>query len=307
MSYPVELAAREITPLTPGSPEWLQTISASKVSAILGTSKYESPVSLFHKIKGNVEDDAKAVNKPAERGTYLEESVLAWFRDQVDLAVTPGASFKHPYHDSWTAAPDSIGVDTETGEAVGVEAKTTQYADEWGTEGTWEIPPYYLAQAAWQMIVCGFKTIYFPILIGYPFEFRLYVVHYEDIEHEIQNIRDAVEEFEHYLEANIEPDYDGAEVTYTTVRKLHPLIDGCKQEITRETATRYILAAQGEAGAKEEFNLAKSLLAKEMGNAKTAIFGDHTIATRQVRGAGTPYLVISKKLPTLENTDTKVA
>lgn len=304
MSIPAELAAREVPALTPGSPEWLQTISASKVSAILGTSKYDSPVSLFHKIKGNIEDTG--TSKAAERGTYLEDSVLAWFKDQVHLDVYPGASFAHPENPGWTAAPDSIGVDPDTGEAVGVEAKTTQYLDEWGTEGTWEIPPYYLAQAAWQMIVCGFRTIYFPILSGLPFEFRLYVVRYEDISHEVENVLAEVRQFEEFLAANVEPDFDGSDATYETVRKLHPLIDGSKQEVTREVAVQYIRAAQGESTAKEAFTLAKSLLANEMGNAKTAVLGEHVIATRQARGAGAPFLVISKNLPTLE-TETKAA
>lgn len=299
MSIPAELAAREIVPLTPGTQEWLQTISASKISAILGTSAYDSPMSLFHKIKGNTLNDTTS-SKAAERGTYLEDSVRAWFKDKhPDLVVHPGASFTHPEHHSWTAAPDGIAVD-QTNSAFGVEVKTSQFLDEWGTAGTWEVPPYYLAQAVWQMIVCGFRTVYFPVLFGMPFEFRLFVVRYEDVEHEIQNILDAVEEFENYLEADIEPDYDGSDATYRTVRELHPLIDGSKQEISYETAARYIHASQHEKDAKEEFNLAKSLLAKEMGNAKTAVLGEHTIATRQAKGSGTPFLVISKSLPALE-------
>lgn len=306
MSFiPAELIAREVPALTPGSPEWLQTISASKVSAILGTSKYESPVSLFHKIKGNIEDAGGS--KATERGTYLEEATLEWFsKTHLELVVYPGASFAHPDHAHWTAAPDGIAVDPHTLVAAGVEAKTAQYADEWGTEGTWEIPPYYLAQAVWQMVVCGFRTVYFPVLFGLPFEFRLYVVRYEDVAHEVANVLAEVRQFEQFLEANVVPDFDGSDATYETIRKLHPLIDGSKQEISRTTAVKYIRAAQAEKDAKAEFTLAKSVLADEMGNAKSAVLGNHTIATRQAKGAGAPYLVISKNLPTLE-LETKAA
>jgi hypothetical protein len=40
--------------IEPGSPEWLRAITPSKVAAILGVSRWESPYSLWHRMKGTV-------------------------------------------------------------------------------------------------------------------------------------------------------------------------------------------------------------------------------------------------------------
>jgi predicted phage-related endonuclease len=58
------------------------------------------------------------------------------------------------------------------GEPVGIEAKTAgimnpmQARDEWGEEGTDEIPDYYIIQTQTQCLVSGLNIVHVPALIG---------------------------------------------------------------------------------------------------------------------------------------------
>lgn len=297
-----------IPPLKPGSPEWMKTISASKIPAILGVSPFESKFSLWHRMAGNV--GKFEGNGATSRGTYLEAAVLGWFFAEnpdvpqlhVDtkLGYKAGYGFHHPENPDWTAAPDAVGVIGKN-ELVGIEAKTAQYSDEWGKEGTAGIPPYYLAQVAWQMIVCGFQKVYVPVLFGAPFEFRLYVVEWDDIADDVPFIIADVSEFQASLEADLAPAIDSSTATYQTIRELHPEIDGEAVEADYELAEAYIKGKERADYHTAEFDKAKNQLADFMGTAKKATWNGKPLATRQARNGGTPYLVIARKLPDLKD------
>lgn len=66
----------------PGTREWAQRMTASKVAAVLGVSKWESPYSMWLRMKGLVPaDDGRNANDKA-RGHYLEDGVVRWWIDQ---------------------------------------------------------------------------------------------------------------------------------------------------------------------------------------------------------------------------------
>ena len=285
--------------LTPGSAEWYRTISASKVAAIMGLSPWQSRFSLWHIMAGNIDPDPGS--KATERGTFLEAAVLAWFSETTGRKVTKGRMYRHPDHDDWTATPDAI-IDGGEEDGAAVEVKTAQYADDWGEPGTAEIPVYYLVQVAWQMIVTGARIVYIPVLFGAPFEFRLYVVRWADIQHMVDGIRASVTEFQASLAANDAPPLDGSTATYQTVRKLHPEIDGEVVELPATLAVDFIEATTALEIHAERAQLAKTAVADYMGTAKKAVWDKRPIATRQARNGGTPYLVAARNLPTPERT-----
>lgn len=285
-----------IKPLTPGSPEWLKTISASKVPAILRVSPFQSRYTLWQTMAGNIPQWEG--NKTTERGTYLEAAVLGWFRSKhPDDTIHAGRSFAHPDHNDWTAAPDSFCDDPDNPYAV--EAKTAQYSDGWGEPGTAEIPPYYLAQAVWQMIVTGLRKVYFPVLFGQPFEFREYVITWEDIEAEVPTILAEVIAFQMSLADGVEPNTDGDMSTYETIRALHPDIDGTELSLPDNLARRYLINKQAAEDAATNEQAAKNAIAQYMGNAKKATWNGATIFSRQSKAGGKPYLVAGRSLPTI--------
>jgi putative phage-type endonuclease len=294
-----------IPPLKPGSQEWLKTISASKIPAILGISPWQSKFALWHLMAGNTEPWAG--NKATDRGTYLENAVFTWFEAQhPELTVVGCGSYAHNVHGSWTAAPDGLAhvddYDEDSGPVTyGVEIKTAQYSDGWGKAGTAEVPPYYMAQVAWQMIVTGVDRVYVPVLFGQPFEFREYVVNWDDIAADVDTIKAEVHAFQKSLAAGEAPDIDGSSATYNTIKELHPEIDGETVEIPEDLGAAYLYAKEVLDMATETADMYKNNIAATMGTAKKATLCGQAFFSRQARGNGTPYLVAARTLPTMEN------
>jgi putative phage-type endonuclease len=293
------LTGKPIAPLAPGSPEWLKTISASKVPAILGISPWQSKYALWHLMAGNTEPWAG--NKSTERGTFLENAVFEWFESKhPELKVVGCGSYAHNVHASWTAAPDGVAYeDSEDGEIYGVEIKTAQYSDGWGAQGTAEIPPYYLAQVAWQMIVTGMERVYVPALFGQPFEFREYVVNWDDIAGDVPAIHRSVYDFQRSLADGIAPDIDGSSATYNTIKELHPEIDGETVEVPHLLGWGFLDAKRFADECQAEADQLKNQIAAQMGTAKKATWNGQPLFTRQARNGGTPYLVAARTLPTI--------
>lgn len=50
-------------PPRPGTPEWRRIVSASKVPAILGLSRWQSPLSMWLKMRGDIEPTPPAAGQ----------------------------------------------------------------------------------------------------------------------------------------------------------------------------------------------------------------------------------------------------
>lgn len=285
--------------LTPGSPEWTKLMTASKVSAVLGLSPWQSPYSLWMEMSGRVQrPDA---NDAQRRGTYLEAGVLAWWLDQ------------HPDIDDWNdqpeyrkgdwaaATPDrSAWLDCEhdnrsdctTRCLVLVEAKTVARSDDWGDPGTDQIPAYYYAQVVWQMHVSGIHTCYVPILTG-GLRFAEYVVHYSpDDGAAMERI---CREFYDSLAGDTPPDLDDSVATFDTVKRAHPEIDrGESVEIDAKEAKALVDWCDELKVTERMTRLSKTRVIDAMGRAQYATHQGVRIARRQPRGDDVTFVVLAK-------------
>lgn len=290
-----------IPPLDPGSTEWLKTMSASKVAAALGLSPYDSPFSLWHRMANLI--PGQSDEPQLLRGHYLEAGVLAWFRDQhPGWEITPGGCWASADNPRYTASPDALAV-LPTGELRGLEAKTAADDDEWGAPGTDQIPAGYRAQVIWQMDVVGTRVTHIAVLSAY-LDLREYVVHYDPTEAAF--IRERCQAFLDSLpdgSAPARPSIDTHNATYEALRRVHPLIDEVDVELDPETAAQYCHARHQLKAAEKAETYAKSLVIDELGTGKRARFNGQTIARRQAKGEGVPYLVAGSHLPTFDTTE----
>lgn len=282
-----------VPPLVPGSPEWLATMSASKVAAVLGLSPYTSRFELWHRMAGNLprEDDKAAFT----RGHLLEPAVCAWLAMQhPDLKVVPTGSWQHPELTWATANPDRLALAPRTRPAV-VQVKTDNVVEEWGPDGSDEIPPGYRAQVLWEMFVTGARVAHVAVLL--PFlEFRRYVVSWD--ESEAAYIVDRASEFMTSLGAGEAPALDSSTHTYQALRLLHPDIDGTTVELDEALAVDLVDANAASKAATEHLTLAKSRVLAAMGTAKHAEFLGTRLASRSAKGDdGVPYLTLSRSMP----------
>lgn len=280
--------------LQPGSPEWLQKITASKVSAILGLSPFESPRSLWDLMKGR-----RPADEPSDemlRGQFLEEGILRWFFARHPELQRMGSEQTVTRPDlPWAAAtPDDIATHPD-GELVPVEAKTDARGDGWGQPGTDEIPLYYLTQCVWTMHIGGWERIHVPCL-GPFMDLAEYEVRYADFADLAKDIEARCLAFYESLQADEPPALDGHTATYESLRAVHPDIEpGTEVEIHPADARELVEACAVEKAAKTRHLHAKSVVLEAMGSARRAVCAGQVIAQRQPTSSGKPALYHPRK------------
>ncbi len=280
-----------------GSSEWhaaRQTrLGGSDMAAVFGRSPWTSPYRLWHLKAGHVTDGPATA--PQERGHYLEDGIRQWWSDQhPQFDVVTGGTYVHHERDYQLANPDGILLRDNT--PVGVlEVKTdSQDDDTWGAPGTDEVPLYYRTQILWYLDALGLDVAHVAVLTR-NLEFRSYTVSYDPDDAAI--LRQRAELFLDSLLFNEPPALDEHKSTYQTVRQLHPAIDGTDTELTFEEAATYCSAKNALKVAEERERYERSVLADRMRSAKRARYLGMTIANRQCRGDGDPFVVAGRNLP----------
>lgn len=286
-----------IETLVPGSLEWAGYVTASKVSAILGLSPYDSPLSCWHKMKGNVPLEQETEDH--RRGHYAEPAILAWWLDQHPEML--GVLERHPQYvgtgdlDRFAATPDAAAVNADTSERVLVEAKTARSLDDWGQPGTDEIPAYYLVQVLFQLHLSGLRRAYVPVW-GSWFEMEEYVVDYDEVL--ANGIIGRCREFWESLAADVPPALDDHTATFQTLKALHPAIN--KDEVVQldyDVAVEFVTAKNDLSVAEARSRKANSAVLAAMGNAQYGNHGDVRVARRQPSSATSVALYQVTKTP----------
>ncbi len=152
--------------------EWLKArqtgIGGSDVAAILGVSKWRTPLDVYNsKIGEPVESEG---NADTEWGHRLEPVVRQAYADYTGRAVEcPETLFRSQENPFMIANVDGLCEDRV------LEIKTARSGADWGEPGTDEIPEYYLTQVQHYMTVTGKKLCDVAVLIGKS-DFRIYTV-----------------------------------------------------------------------------------------------------------------------------------
>lgn len=275
----------------PGSPDWHAArrdgLGGSEIAPILGLSPFESRFSLWHRKAGMA---APVQESPEmEWGKRLEPVILQKYRDEhpeLDFRVRNG-TFAHDDRPWQIANPDLLAVDRV------VEAKFSMFGDGWGEPGTDEIPPYYRTQVLWYCDTLGVDRADVIVLIG-GCDYREFTVAYDEAE--AAELRTAALEFLESIAQDDRPSIDAHSATYEVIREMHPEITEADVDLDDTLALGFIEAKAAEKAAKEQAQLATSLVADAMGQSKRALWGGRTIATRQARGDGHPYVVAARNL-----------
>lgn len=280
------------------SPEWhaarAQRIGGSRIAAILGLSPWASPHSTWCEMAGLIEPSP--ATKQQDRGHYLEPAIAAWFADQhPEWRVFETGTWVHQNRGHHLANPDRlVGGDDIKASAL-LEIKTDADGSGWGQPGTDEIPLYYRTQVQWYMDVLGLQRAHAAVLTD-RLNFAEYVVEYDPDDAAI--LRQAADEFLDSLLWGDMPELDGHRATYEAVKRLHPDITPRQDfDVPDDLAAEFLAASADEATAEKRLSQARTRLAAAMGTAWRARWSGHTLATRQSKGGGTPYLVVGRKLP----------
>lgn len=169
-------------------------IGGSDIGTILGLNPYKTPVDLWLEKTGQVEPEDLSDNQRVHFGNVLEDVVATEYANRQGVTVRRrNNTIIHPEHDWMRANLDRVVL----GQKKILECKTADKwtMNNWGEEGTDQVPESYLAQVAWYQAVTDYNTADLAVLIGGN-DFRIYNF-LRDLELEGIIIQNA-DEFWHY-------------------------------------------------------------------------------------------------------------
>lgn len=280
--------------IEPGHPGWATLITASKVSAVLGLSPWESPRSLWHRMRGELPpvDQTSAM----ARGLFLEDGIVRWFyADNPHLEQLGKRTVTRPDLPWAAGTPDCVARDRDTGELIPVDAKTDA-RDTFGTPGTDEVPLPYVCQAMFVMHLGGWERFIFTRL-GPFLERDEYEVAYDPAL--ALEIEERCEAFYRSLSGDVPPDLDDTLATYEALRAVSTVGDGdweCPPAIARELCE----ARTGLAAAEARHNLARSVALEAMGDARRIVCAGQVLGQKQPTKSGKPALYPPRKAVDLD-------
>lgn len=280
-------SAELIGDFTPADPQWhelrLTGISGTDAGTILGVNPYASAYSLWAQKTGRVSRDIEQ-NQRMRLGQLLEGPLLQMFAEcNPNLKVETCGTYRSKEHPYLIANPDALAWDGD--KLYIVEVKTSrQYWD--------DIPPHYIAQVLHYADVMGADGITLVALTGG--DYREYSIPFEPEMVEAQ--REAMESFWQLIQGDLEPDWDGSQATYETVREMQ---SGDITEESIELGDLGIYLSNAYTRFKEaeaELNSFKSATLAQMGEAKYGICSEGgesvLVAVKRQRAGGKPWLEV---------------
>lgn len=265
----------------PGSPEWLALrrsgITASEIAAVMGISPWQSPFSLFW---SKVNDWHAQGTDEMDAGNRLEPVIADWFADRhPEVRVTPTGTWRNSERPWQIANPDRLLLFPEGFRCAALlECKAVFSWDDWGDEGTEDVPVHYRAQCLWQMDAVGVDIVFIAAFSG--LQFRQFEIRRDDTD--LKVMRDAAQAFLRRIALGDEPDIDEHSATLRTLKALHPSIEDRDQEIPAEVADGYRAARAALAVAQSEADGWESRLRAAMGDARRAVCAGSFVASRSM-------------------------
>jgi putative phage-type endonuclease len=293
--------------LRPGTPEWTAArtgpvITATRIAAVMGLSPWESRFSLYHRLRGEL-DDTFTVSPEMEWGTRHEPAIaLKWADLHPEQRVEETGTWRHRERAWQRCTPDRLltpasltdATDWTVADTEVLELKFSPYGDGWGEDGSDDYPVHYRCQVMWQLDTLGLHTGRLAVLIG-GYDYRTYTVEYDAADAEL--LRTRAREFLDDVEAGRRPDIDSHTATYEAIRRLPDGLEDVDVQISPALRDRYFAALAADSAASSELTECRSLVLDRIGNGHRAVVDRQRVATRTVRDGETHSL-----LPTRDRT-----
>ena len=292
--------------------EWLAArragVTASEIAVIMGLSPYGSPYRLYHQKLGILPADDD--NAAMERGRVLEPYIAEkWQQAHPDLYAggTGRELFAHPERPWQMATPDRMIYDWRLnpdlvhpvahGPVLSVlECKVDGGSDEWGDEGSDEIPVHYRCQVLWQCRVMGVRRWHAACLRIRDWRVLTYTGEIDEAaEADLTLMEGEAIAFRERLEAGDPPDVDWRPATTAALKTLHPLPGEADVTVGRQLAISYRAACRRYEQAKRRKDEMTNRLLQAIGDGRRAVEActELPVATRSVsypKRVSTPLL-----------------
>lgn len=179
--------------MTQNTNTWLQErksgIGGSDAAAVLGLSKYRTPYQVYEDKIGEAEPITD--NAYMFWGRTLEPIIREQYANRTGRIIeTPNRILRHPEYDFIIANVDGL-----TNDGRVLEIKTARMNNQWGEEGTDQIPTEYILQAQHYMLVTGRSIADIAVLISGS-DYRQYEIAADKELHEMM-IEQYIDFWEH--------------------------------------------------------------------------------------------------------------
>lgn len=276
--------AKKIGDFTPADQEWhdlrLKGITGTDTGAILGVSPFASAYKVWA-VKTRQVEDIVQQNDRMRLGQLLEAPLIQMYREKHPEAMVHEnvGTFVHEDHPELIANPD--GLVTIGDKLFILEIKTSRKY--WQ-----EVPPHYRTQTLHYADVFSADGVIVVSLAGGDYQEWEVEVDANELEMQRAIILDFWKEC---VEGGAEPDWDGSQATYETVRQLsEPNEEG---ETDLGDLGIHLSNAQKEfAEADKKLRQLKSATLAQMNGAKYGYSEGYLVAVKRQRGEGKPYLEV---------------
>lgn len=164
--------------------QWLELrrhgIGGSDAGAVANLSPWKSPLDVYYS-KVGTEPANDEPNPAMHWGNVLEESVAGEFARVTGSKLRRrNAVIAHSQHEWMLANLDRVIVGSSAGPGI-LEVKTTKFlGDDWGPDGSDQIPEYYMAQVQHYLAVTGYQWAAVAVLGLSDRDFRVYWIARDD-------------------------------------------------------------------------------------------------------------------------------
>jgi len=216
--------------------EWLaarkQCITATDIGAICEVSPYKSVFDIWYDKTNPKPPEEKKDNASLDWGTRLEPVIAQAYTDIIGVKLRKCEFMLKEIN----GIPCGCTPDYESEDGlINIEIKTANAKmEQWGNDGTDNVPEVYLTQTQWQMGLTGKKITHLPCLV-FSRDMRTYNIHFDE---EIFNyLLDRAAYFWKYVVDKTPPPIDNS----MSCRKyLTQLFKNSKKEIVPEPSTNLL-------------------------------------------------------------------
>jgi len=158
------------------SPDRTKYIGGSDIGAVLGLSRFRSPLEVWMEKTGK---EIKQLDSlPLRFGSFAEEFVASEYSRSTGFDLIHDESIHiHPEHPFMSAHIDRFVLESGSTPTRILECKTANpyTSSEWGEVGSDEVPMSYLCQCIWYMAITNLDRVDIAVLFGNS-DFRIYEI-----------------------------------------------------------------------------------------------------------------------------------
>lgn len=294
-------AKRLISTIDLDKKEWLKIrketgISGSEVAAILGVSKWKSPIAVYMEKTSDIVEETPD-NDFMLFGRLLEGVIADEFkRRNPEYKVKKINAILQDTTYDWIIGDIDRLIVNEKGEEGVLEIKTVS---EYG-KSAWEdeeVPPYYLAQLQWYLYLTDCSYGYFAALIGGNKYIQKYVERDDEL---IEYMIEIAKIFWKRVKEHNPPPVDGSESSVELLKQMYPestenqvMLDyGTSELIKRRTEIKEIIKEY-----EEELNTIENTIKQKLGKNDTGIIDNYKVTWKSVTSSRVDSKLLKGKYP----------